>query len=125
MNMKAKTLLELIAVSSSLYQLSQNKELMEQLKTMADKGKDRVNRVVNDPIVDEDGNELAFIDKMIYKADQAKDNLENKVEKIVAELYKKMNIAHLDEIKALKSQLEESDKALALLEARINKLENK
>lgn len=123
--MKAKTLLELIAVSSSLYQLSQNKVLMDQLKDMAEKGKDRINKAVSDPIVDEHGNEMEFIDKLIHKAGQAKDDLEDRVEELVTQLYKKMNIAHTEDISGLKRTIEEQDKAIALLEARLNKLEGK
>ena len=40
-------------------------------------------------------------------------------------LYKKINVAHLDEIKALNEKLEKTDALIALLEARINVLEAK
>ncbi|MCB0477203.1 MAG: hypothetical protein KDC84_03515 [Crocinitomicaceae bacterium] len=123
--MKAKTLLELVTLSASLYQLSKDEELMHRLKTMAEKGKDRINKAVSDPVVDENGNEMEFVDKLIHKAGQAKEELEQKIEEVVADFYKKVNIAHIDEIKGLKSQLEEQDKVIALLEARLNKLEAK
>ena len=48
-----------------------------------------------------------------------------KIEETVITFYKKMNIAHLDEIKALNEKLETADAAIALLEARLNHLEKK
>ena len=40
-------------------------------------------------------------------------------------VYKKINIAHLDDIKTLQAKLEKADASIALLEARLNKLEAK
>lgn len=121
--MKAKTILELMVLSSNLYMLSQDKELMGKLKEMAEKGKDKFNDTFGGEYVDEDGNRVELIDRLREKAGQAKDELEEKVSEMVANFYKKVNIAHLDEIRALKEQLKESDKAIALLEARLNRLE--
>ncbi|MBD3638744.1 MAG: hypothetical protein HUJ25_15430 [Crocinitomicaceae bacterium] len=123
--MKAKTLIELMTLSSSLYVLSKDTELMERLKEMAEKGKDRVNKAMSAPEFDEEGNELEFIDKLIRKAGQAKDELEAKIEEVVAEFYKKINIAHTDEIRGLNERLTTAENTIALLEARLNKLENK
>lgn len=47
-----------------------------------------------------------------------------KIEKQVVKFYKKINVAHLDEIKALNEKLEALDATVALLEARINHLES-
>jgi polyhydroxyalkanoate synthesis regulator phasin len=123
--MKAKTLLELVTLSASLYSFSQNEEMMNRLKEMTEKGKDRINRAVNDPVLDEHGEEMEFVDKMIHKAAQAKDELEQKIEDMVAQFYQKVNIAHTDEINALHKKLEDSDKTIALLEARLNQIESK
>lgn len=121
--MKAKTLLELLTLSSSIYVLAKDTELMDKIKEMSEKGKDRINKSFADPIVDEDGHELEFVDKIIHKAGQAKEELEQKIEELVATFYKKINIAHLDDIRALNEKVAESDKAIALLQARLNKLE--
>ena len=51
--------------------------------------------------------------------------METKIEDVVAKDYKKINIAHLDDIKALQEKLEKADATIALLEARLNKLELK
>ena len=49
--------------------------------------------------------------------------MNEKIEELVVKFYKKINVAHLDEIKALNEKLEKLDATVALLEARLNKLE--
>ena len=73
--------------------------------------------------MDENGNELEFVDKIILKTHKLKEELDEKIEELVAKFYKKINVAHLDEIKALNEKLEKLDATVALLEARLNKLE--
>ena len=119
--MKTKTIIELLTLSSSLYMLSKDTEMMEKLKEMVEKGKDRVNKAMATPQTDEEGNELEFLDKLIIKAAEAKAELEERIEKAVAEFYHKANIAHTDEIRALNERLAEAEKTIALLEAKVNK----
>lgn len=123
--MKTKTLIELITLSSSLYVLARDTHLMDKLgEWTEDKAKD-VNDIVSESILDEDGHELQLIDKIKLKAEQVKIELETKIEDVVSKVYKKINIAHLDEIKALNEKLEQADANIALMEARLNKLEIK
>ena len=121
--MKAKTVLELLTLSSGLYYLAKDNDLVDKLKEMKDKSKARINEAASSSVLDEDGNELEFIDKMIHTASQAKEGLEQKIEELVAGLYKKINIAHIDEVRELTDRLEKVEKANALLEARLNNLE--
>jgi polyhydroxyalkanoate synthesis regulator phasin len=123
--MKTRTLIELLALSSSLYHFAKEAELMDRIEKLTQEGKDGINKVASGAQVDEDGNELEFIDKIILKTNQVKDELETKIEEQIVKFYKKMNIAHLDEIKALNQKVEESDRAIALLEARLNHLDAK
>ena len=123
--MKAKTLLELMTLSSNLYMLSKDEDLMNRLKDMAEKGKDRVNKAMSEEMTDDEGNELEFVDKLIRKAGQAKEELEGKIEDSVAKFYKSIHVAHLDEVNALSEKLEQAQKTIALMEARLNKLEAK
>lgn len=123
--MKTRTLIELLALSSSLYHFAKEAELMARIEKLTQEGKDEINKVASGAQVDEDGNELEFIDKIILKTNQVKDELETKIEEQIVKFYKKMNIAHLDEIKALNQKVEESDRAIALLEARLNHLDAK
>jgi len=75
--------------------------------------------------LDENGNELEFVDKIILKTQELKDELDKKVEELVIKFYKKIHVAHVDEIKALNEKIEKADMAIALLEARLNKLDLK
>lgn len=121
--MKTKTVLELLTLSSSIYFLARDTHLMEKLHEYSEKGKDGINRMMTETQVDENGNELQFVDKIILKTHELKEELTQKIEEQVAKFYKKINVAHLDEIKALNERIEKLDMAVALLEARLNKLE--
>lgn len=121
--MKTKTLLELITLSSSLYFLVKDSQLIDRFHELSEKSKDELNKVASEPLLDEDGNELEFLDKVIFKTHQAKVELEEKIEELIIKFYKKVNIAHLDEIEALNQKLDKADRKIALLEARVNHLE--
>ena len=121
--MKTKTLLELITLASSLFYLLKDSNLIDRFNEISEKGKDGINRVASDPILDEDGNEMEFLDKVIFKTNQAKVELEENIEELIVKFYKKVNIAHLDEIQAINVKLEKADRKIALLEARVNHLE--
>ncbi len=123
--MKTKTILELLTLSSSMYFLAKDSEFFERIKELSEKGKDEINKIVSESQLDENGNELEFVDKVILKTNELKKELDEKIEELVIKFYKKINIAHLDEIKALNEKLEKADMAIALLEARLNKLEAK
>ncbi|MEL0455550.1 hypothetical protein [Tamlana flava] len=121
--MKTKTLLEWLTLSSSIYYIVKDTQLMDRFNELSKKGKDEINKVASESAVDDDGNELEFIDKIILKTNQVKDEVEEKIEELIVKFYKKMNIAHLDEIKALNEKLEKANESIALLEARLNHLE--
>lgn len=121
--MKARTFLELMSISTNLYVLSKDEELMNKLKGYMEKGKDKINEFVTEPMIDEDGNELEFVDKLIKKAHEAREDLNSKIEEIVTSLYQKMNIAHTDQINELQLKIDQLSKELALAEARLNHLE--
>lgn len=121
--MKAKTFLELMTLSTNLYMLSQDEALMAKLKGYMEQGKNKIDEFVSEPVIDENGNELEFVDKLLKKAHEAREDMNTKVEEMVTALYNKMNIAHTDEIKGLELRIEELSRQLALAEARINHLE--
>jgi polyhydroxyalkanoate synthesis regulator phasin len=123
--MKAKTFLELITLSSTLYTISKETHLMEKLAAMSEQGKDKINEFMKETMVDENGNEVEFMDKLVIKAHQAKEELEAKIGEMVVTFYEKINVAHTDQIRGLEERLEQLSKDLALAEARINHLENK
>ena len=121
--MKTKTLIELVTLSSSLYVLTRDTHLLDRLSDWTEKRKEGLNKIASDSVTDEDGNELELMDKILSKAEQVKEELESKIEELMAKVYRKINIAHLDEIKGLNEKLEKADANIALLEARLNKLE--
>jgi hypothetical protein len=123
--MKTKTILELITLTSSIYVLAKDTELLEKINEYSKKGKDEINKILSESQLDENGNELDFADKLILKAHELKEELNEKIEEQVVKFYKKVNIAHLDEIKAIQEQLEKANATIALLEARLNKIESK
>ena len=123
--MKAKTLLELVTLSSSLYTISKETHLMEKLTALSEQGKDKINDFMKESLVDADGNEIEFMDKLVLKAHQVKEELEAKIGEVVASFYEKVNITHTDQLKGLELRMDQLSRDLALAEARINHLENK
>jgi hypothetical protein len=123
--MKTKTILELLTLSSSIYVMAKDTELLEKINEYSKKGKDEINKILSESQLDENGNELDFTDKIILKAHELKEELYDKIDERVVKVYKKMNIAHLDEIKAINEKLEKANATIALLEARLNILESK
>lgn len=123
--MKTKTLLELLTLSSSIYYIAKEEHLLDRFNEFSEKGKDRINNAFSESQLDEEGNELELMDKVIFKTSQLKEELEHKIEELIAQFYKKINVAHLDEIRDLNAKLERSNTAIALIEARLNHLETK
>ena len=123
--MKIKTLIELLTLSSSIYYLARDSHFLDKLKELSEEGIDSINKTSSEPVFDEEGNEIEFIDKIIHKTKQAKQEIEQEIEDLVVKFYKKVNIAHLDEIRALNEKVEKSNMEIALLEARLNQLETK
>lgn len=121
--MKTRTIIELVTLSASLYHLAKDTHLMARIQEYSEKSKASINQVASEPLLDEDGNELELMDKILHKAGEMKEELELKIEELVAAFYKKINVAHLDEIKALNEKQDKADRTIALLEARLNKLE--
>ena len=123
--MKTKTLLELLTLSSSIYFIAKEEHLLDRFNELTEKGKNRVNDAISKSELDEEGNELELMDKVILKTSQLKEELEQKIEELIVQFYKKINVAHLDEIKILHEKLEKSNTTIALIEARLNHLETK
>lgn len=123
--MKAKTFIELAALSASLYTISKETHLLEKLKDLSEQGRDKINDFMSEKIIDENGNEVPFTDKLLMKAKEAREDLEVKIGEMMAAFYEKVNIAHTDKLKDLEDKLEEMTRNMSLAEARINQLESK
>jgi polyhydroxyalkanoate synthesis regulator phasin len=123
--MKAKTFLELISLSTTIYTISKQTDLLEKIADLTDQGKEKLNEFMKEKMVDEQGNEIEFLDKLVLKIQEAKNDLEEKIGEVVASVYEKINIVHTDQLKAMEERLDQLTKSLALAEARINHLESK
>ncbi|MFZ9029269.1 MAG: hypothetical protein ACO2Z9_09660 [Crocinitomicaceae bacterium] len=123
--MKTRTFIELLTLSSNLYMIAKDEKTMEKIHELSQKGKDAVNSFVNEKITDSDGNELEFVDKMLFKMHEAKEELENKIEHVVHGMYEKLHIAHAEQINELEQKIEALSKQLSLANSKIEELSSK
>lgn len=123
--MKAKTLVELLTLSTNLYMISKDEEFVKNLSGMLKKGKEKAEDILDDFSEAGDESEEGLLHKFIHHAQKAKEELEKKIENTAAIVYQKMHIAHLDEVKKLAKEIELLKKELALAESRIVNLESK
>jgi polyhydroxyalkanoate synthesis regulator phasin len=123
--MKARTLVELAAISSTLYTLSKDQELLDKLNQWAEKGKEKINRFVKDKVVDEDGRELDFMEKLASRIETSRHELEERVSELVKSTYERLHIAHSGEIEKLDDRVQTLKKELSILQAKVNKHEIK
>jgi hypothetical protein len=121
--MKAKTFLELASLSTALYTISKDTKLMEKLEALSESGKEKINHFMKDVVIDENGKEIEFLDRLALKAQETKDDLETKIGEMATAFYAKINVAHTDKILLLQSKLDQLQKDVSLVEARINQLE--
>ena len=123
--MRVKTLIELMTLSASVYHLAKDSQLIDRINQLKEQGRDDFNKFASEPLTDKYGNELELFDKIILKANELKDEMDEKMEELVLTFYKKINITHADEMRAMEAKLAESDKVIALMEARLNRMEAK
>jgi polyhydroxyalkanoate synthesis regulator phasin len=121
--MKAKTFLELASLSTALYTISKDAKLMEKLEALSETGKEKINHFMKDVVIDENGKEMEFLDRLALKAQETKDDLETKIGEMATAFYAKINVAHTDKILLLQNKLDQLQKDVSLVEARINQLE--
>jgi polyhydroxyalkanoate synthesis regulator phasin len=118
--MRAKTLIQLLSLSTSLYTISKDEELMGKISNFTKKGKDKLNDLYDDFTEDD---EHTLTEKIMQKAIEAKAELDKKIEETAIKVYDKLHIAHTNEITNLQVQLEALKKELVRAEARIVSLE--
>jgi hypothetical protein len=90
--MKTKSIVELLTLSSSLYILARDTELLERIKELSEKGKNEVNKIISESKLDEKGNELEFVDKIFLKTHELREELNEKIEELVIKFYKKIKL---------------------------------
>jgi polyhydroxyalkanoate synthesis regulator phasin len=105
--------------------IAKDTNALEKIKEYSAKGKDAINDFVKEKITDSEGNELEFVEKMLHKMHEAKEELENKIGEVVETMYHKMNIVHTNEIESLKKEIASLSKELSLAQSRIEALESR
>src|SRR5579872_5766322 len=98
--MKARTLIELLTLSTNIYMISKDEKLMNNLTEMKKKGRETLEGWIDD-LRNSDEDEGKLTEKLIHKAIQVKHELEETMEDVARKVYEKMNIAHTDYIKNL------------------------
>lgn len=121
--MRTKTFLELLTLSSNLYVIAKDTNALEKIHAYTEKGKESINEFVKEKITDADGNELEFVDKMVVKLHEVKEQLDEKIAEAVESMYHKMNIAHTNQINELEEKITTLTKEVLLANERIKKLE--
>ena len=119
--MKARTLVELAAISSTLYTISKDRELIEKLNQWAEKGKEKINSFVKEKTYDDDGRELDFMEKLASRIDESRKDMELRISELVKSTYERMSVVHTDELSALKGQISELQKELTLLKTKVSR----
>ena len=117
--MKAKTLVELLSLSATLYTIGKDEDFFHRLEEMAVKGKQKIGDLIEDFSDEGEDGESKLIAKLIHKAKQAKEELENRMEETAVKVYRKMNIAHADDLKSVLHKIEIMEKKLNLFEAQL------
>jgi polyhydroxyalkanoate synthesis regulator phasin len=105
--------------------ISKDQELLDKLNQWAEKGKDKINSFVKEKIVDEDGRELDFLEKLSARIESSRKDLEEKVGDLVKTTYDRMQIAHTDKIEKLEHQIENLKKELSQIQSKAAKSEKK
>ena len=127
--MRAKTLVELLTLSTNLYMISKDEEFMKNLSELVKKGRTKAGEILDGLTgngEDEEGDdEEKLLHRLLLKMQKAREDLEKQIEEKAAQVYKKMKIAHSDEIRDLREQIEKLKTELALTEARLVHLEPK
>jgi hypothetical protein len=118
--MKAKTLLQVLSLSTNLYVILKDEELMNKLSGMVEKGREHYHDVFHP---DEDENPEPIIERLLAKAKEAKAELEERLSRAAESAYAKMHIAHTKEIEGLQEQLSQAESRLRATEARLAILE--
>ncbi len=119
--MKAKTLIELLTLSTSIYMISKDEKLLKNFSEMTQKGKEKFNELVGEFAGGD--SEEKLMEKLMHKAQQLKDEAEQKMEEIAKKVYEKVNLVHTDQVKSMEAIIENLKKELALTEARVAKME--
>lgn len=120
--MKARTLIDLLSLSSNLYLIARDEELMKHLKEWSSQARKKATEVW-DNLGDEGEEDSELLDRLLQRAKKAREEFDRKMAETAEKVYHKMHLAHANDVKNLETRVEELKRELALAEARIIKLE--
>lgn len=119
--MKAKTLIELLTLSTNLFMISKDEKFMTAVSEMTEKAKEKAGNLIEEFSGEDEDN---LWQKISVKAAQAKEELDHKIEEMVIKTYEKMKIAHANDLKAMEVVISKLKTDLQTAEARISDLES-
>ncbi len=117
--MRAKTLIELLTLSTNLYIISKDEAFMKNLSEMTHKGKKKLDEFMDEFSEGGEEGEDSLVQKVIQKAQQAKEEFEKKMEEVAVTVYKKMHIAHADDLNNLKERIDALEKKINLIQLKL------
>lgn len=121
--MRAKTIVDLLSLSVSLYMLSKEHDF---LKKSAERTAESKNNAEEDYDAEGiDDHESTFVSGILQNAALMKEGLEQKLNEVASKVYEKMHIAHTDEIRKLSEEIDLLRTELALTEAKVVNLQQK
>lgn len=110
----------MLSLSTNLYVILKDEELMHKLSGMVEKGREHYNDVFHP---DEDENPEPIIERLLAKAHEAKAELEERLNNAAEAAYSKLHIAHTKEIEKLQEQIYVTEGKLVAVETRLAVLE--
>ncbi len=125
LTMRAKTLVELLTLSTNLYILSKDEQFMKNVTEITKKGKQKLDDFMDGFSEGEEEGDESLIQKVMQKAQQAKEEFEKKMEEVAVSVYKKMHLAHSDDLQILSDKIESLEMKISIIESKISDLETK
>jgi polyhydroxyalkanoate synthesis regulator phasin len=112
--MQLRTMFRLLSLGTNLYLIAQDKELMEKLKHMAKSGKEKYDEIFHGD-EESDMTEDDLLSRLSAMAGEVKEKMNQEMEAIAKKTFDKLNIAQADEVRHLKSQIEQLQNELNAL----------
>ena len=117
--MRAKTLIEVLSLSTNLYMIAKDQEFLDNLSEMTKKGKKKLEDLLDDFGSKEGDDEETLLNRFLDKVKQAREELNNKMEEAAIRVYKKLQITHTDELQKVLTRIDSLEKQINLLESRL------
>jgi len=121
--MRAKTIIDLLSLSVSLYMLSKDHDFLKKSAEETAESKKKAEEHYEGDAADEPENEDEFLSGILHNATRLKEGLERRMDEVAAAVYEKMHIAHTNEIRKLSEEIAALRTELAITEAKVVNLQ--